>query len=168
MTLKEITTREKENNSCIFLYKEGIFWKAYEKSAYAFCVSYQNYKPTRKLIKSIGEEVVSIGFPVAVLTNRVPIDRIKIVSETACCIEHTTQINSKMYQIWKDAAELKVPLTNKTIKKLNAVLDCKESAQSAHQSTETLVEQIKTFPLEDRTPLECLRFVAELKGQVAQ
>jgi hypothetical protein len=44
------------------IYKEGVFWIAYEQSAYYFYVQ-KGYKPTKKFIKCIGQEVVSIGFP---------------------------------------------------------------------------------------------------------
>ena len=36
MTTKEIFSAETANTDKIILYKEGIFYKAYEKSAYAF------------------------------------------------------------------------------------------------------------------------------------
>jgi hypothetical protein len=44
------------------IYKEGVFWIAYEQSAYYFWLK-KGYKPTKKLIKTVGKEIVSIGFP---------------------------------------------------------------------------------------------------------
>ena len=36
MTVKEIIAIESANTSSIILFKEGIFWRIYEKSAYFF------------------------------------------------------------------------------------------------------------------------------------
>jgi len=37
MTVAEILVKENQNTSTIFLFKEGIFWRAYERSAFV-CV----------------------------------------------------------------------------------------------------------------------------------
>jgi hypothetical protein len=52
------------------LYKEGLFWVAYEQSAYFFWLL-KGYKPTKKYIKKLQKEVVSIGFPDSVLLSLV-------------------------------------------------------------------------------------------------
>lgn len=39
MTVKEIIQIENGNRNTIILLREGIFWRAYEKSAYAFPIS---------------------------------------------------------------------------------------------------------------------------------
>ncbi|NDV84975.1 hypothetical protein [Bacteroides sp. 51] len=67
MTQKEIFFKEENNYTRIFLYREGIFWKAYEKSAYRIASSFQTFKPIKKYVKTVGEAIVSIGFPCAVL-----------------------------------------------------------------------------------------------------
>lgn len=37
MASKDFIEAEAGNNGSIILYREGLFWKAYEKSAYAIC-----------------------------------------------------------------------------------------------------------------------------------
>ena len=46
----------------ILLYKEGVFWVAYEQSAY-YIAQYKGYKPTKKYFKNINQTIVSVGFP---------------------------------------------------------------------------------------------------------
>lgn len=55
--------REQDN---LVLFLEGKFWKAYERSAYVLTRLY-GFKPTKRFIKKIGEDVISVGFPQEVL-----------------------------------------------------------------------------------------------------
>lgn len=43
MTIKEIIQIENGNGNTIILLREGIFWRAYEKSAYAFSMQIHPY-----------------------------------------------------------------------------------------------------------------------------
>ena len=53
MTVKEIIQIENGNRNTIILLREGIFWRAYEKSAYAFSMQVHPYKPTRKWVIAV-------------------------------------------------------------------------------------------------------------------
>lgn len=55
MTQKEIYDLEKTNKDRIYLYREGIFWKAYERSAFYLSGPGGKLKPTKKFIKSVGD-----------------------------------------------------------------------------------------------------------------
>ena len=65
MTILEKVTLQQEDATKILLFKEGIFYKAYNEGA--FLLKDKNYKVAVKHIKSIENEVLSIGFPVSVL-----------------------------------------------------------------------------------------------------
>lgn len=54
---------ESENANVVHLWLEGMFWKAYERSAYLFVRRISGYKPYKKFVRSVGGEVVAIGFP---------------------------------------------------------------------------------------------------------
>lgn len=69
MTVKEIIQIENGNRNTIILLREGIFWRAYEKSAYAFSMQVHPYKPTRKWVIAVKQDVVSLGFPVSAAEN---------------------------------------------------------------------------------------------------
>ena len=61
--IEEILQQERERNiNDLVLFWEGKFWKAYEQSAYVLTRLY-GFKPTKRYIKLIGEEVISVGFP---------------------------------------------------------------------------------------------------------
>ena len=63
MHYQEITNKEAANSGEINLYLEGIFWKAYQQSAYLFVKNVVDFKLSGKFIKAISQPVVSIGFP---------------------------------------------------------------------------------------------------------
>lgn len=64
MTSQDFIRAEAENTDRIILYKEGLFWKAYERSAYILCMQVRPFKPTKKSLKSLdGGHIVSVGFP---------------------------------------------------------------------------------------------------------
>ena len=47
MTSQDFIRAEAENTDRIILYKEGLFWKAYERSAYILCTQVRPFKPTK-------------------------------------------------------------------------------------------------------------------------
>jgi hypothetical protein len=58
------TLEEKITKQCpskVFLFKEGIFYKAYNQGAYL--MRHKKYKVNVRKIKNSENEVVSIGFP---------------------------------------------------------------------------------------------------------
>lgn len=61
MTSKEIITLEDSNTGCINLYKEGLFWRAYERSAYALCTRVHPFKAMKRQLKVLGGEPLVVG-----------------------------------------------------------------------------------------------------------
>ena len=62
-SISDILKREELQNPRIYLHKEGIFWKAYQYSAYQIVQRQVNIKPKKKFIKTVSCEIVSLGFP---------------------------------------------------------------------------------------------------------
>jgi len=61
--IKDIYEEEFLNHDMIILRPEGAFLKAYEHSAYLLGLSIKTFKPTKRLFKKLGAEIVSVGFP---------------------------------------------------------------------------------------------------------
>ncbi len=62
MKIKAILQIEQKNTNSIFLHKEGLFWRAYERSAYLFTLHIKVYQITKKFYKNVNSEVVYLGF----------------------------------------------------------------------------------------------------------
>ncbi len=63
MKLKEIVGIEAISIGKTYLYKEGLFWRAYEVSAYLFVSYIKAYQATKKYYKVVEDDVIYIGFP---------------------------------------------------------------------------------------------------------
>jgi len=69
MGIKDILTYEENNESSIYLHKEGLFWRAYEVSAYLFIRNIKDYQIKKKHYKNVGKDIVFLGFPNSVLDD---------------------------------------------------------------------------------------------------
>lgn len=67
MTKRELFNLEQDNPGNVYLFPEGMFYKAYERSAYLLCKYVQAFKVSSRIIKDIPEALVSVGFPMASL-----------------------------------------------------------------------------------------------------
>ena len=69
-TISEILIKEKQigTQQKVLLFKEGKFWKGYEMSAFLLAKRY-NFKPTKRFVKAVGMEIISVGFPVEQLSK---------------------------------------------------------------------------------------------------
>jgi len=89
MDIKLILESEKDNFDQIRLYREGMFYRAYEYSAFSL-QKVQTLKTTHKESKALGITYVSVGFPIQSLdkfiqgltTVAADADRIVLFSNT--------------------------------------------------------------------------------------
>jgi len=63
MKIAEILKLEQNNTENIILHHEGLFWRAYEWSAFRFVKHLKPYQITKKHIKSVKTDIVYCGFP---------------------------------------------------------------------------------------------------------
>ena len=96
--------RERDKNNLV-LFLEGKLWKAYEHSAYVLTRLY-GFKPTKRYIKLIGEEVISVGFPEESLNkylSNAPVDREKkILHAWVQCPQ-----SDQSFEEWKSTTRIK-------------------------------------------------------------
>lgn len=94
---------ETVNTGVVHLWLEGMFWKAYERSAYIFVRRINGYKPYKKWIKSVGGEVVAIGFPTKAFDKLVEGRIVEHVDEKHCLLTgFTVDVQElKNFQEWK-------------------------------------------------------------------
>lgn len=172
----DILSIEKERSDVdairtIHLFQEGSFYRAYEWSAW-LCHRYiYQFKVTHKHLKNIEESVLFIGFPVSSIEKYTPKDAIvNKVDEKELVIQlliddgMSIDIMQTDYQMWKSSipiqtsqnAEYKSPAKVKPL-----------IAESQQMSITGIMQQILAFPLENRTPMQCMTFIAETKQQLA-
>lgn len=63
MKIEKILEYEAQNNDTVILFKEGIFLRAYERSAMRFTEHIAPFKVFKKFYKIVNAEVCYLGFP---------------------------------------------------------------------------------------------------------
>ena len=153
---------------------EGLFCKCYNEDAMVFVEHVKSYKVVSKFIKNVGEEVLSIGFPVSEL------EKGSITTELISSAIGAT----KTEQLEKQVV---FSIENKDLKKNYAswriemlaltVMSGRHCERSEAISTPTrpdcfvprndvLIRMIQEFDLANSTPMQGLMFVQELKKHI--
>jgi hypothetical protein len=145
MTILEKTTHQNQNPSKIFLFKEGIFYKAYNEGA--FLLKDKNYKVAVKKIKRIEKEVLSIGFPESVF-DKLKIEFVVEDFEGYSCCNNKVVFDQTEYQNWHS-------------EKLHNQPDNSNSTNH-HQ----IIDAIKNYPLANKTPIEVFEWVVNLQIKI--
>ena len=157
MTIKEklILESNKQNNE-IILHREGIFYIAYEHSAWLFSVALHCFKVKKVYVKCVAQEVVSIGFPM------VSLDKLATGCEMTdeggvmrLLVPACKQPQNNEFEQWKDMQQCAVP-------KEQQVAGNDDS--SLLESKLDLLEKINVFPIECKTPVECMLFLIDIKN----
>lgn len=180
MTQKEILELEKGNLDRIFLFSEGMFWKAYERSAFNFVTNVKPFRPTRKNIAAAGCDVISIGFPMTGLAGLIPDER--IVERTDKTIAaRADEITDEDFIRWKESVALTQPAVKSKAEEESAVVQAAASVEvTAGVSAQTpdvvpngreclcreLSRMLIAFDIAGKTPMECMLLVAEMKKMI--
>lgn len=110
MTSHDFIAAEADNVDRIVLYREGLFWKAYERSAFAVCSQVRPFKPTKKALKTLGGgELISIGFPT--LSESAVLGALERVAEEPMrlVLAAPRPIVEREFEAWKASQPLKAP-----------------------------------------------------------
>jgi hypothetical protein len=154
------------------LYKEGVFWVAYEQSAYHIWQQ-KGYKATKKMVKTLGQEIVSVGFPqssyetlkntvTSILEKDDPYFKIFSLDKA---------IDMEAFRLWKTnlppAGERISPKLGKTgtgnSPDIFELYIPDEPEMEELSKKDEICRKLRDFPLENKTPMECMNFLSELK-----
>lgn len=154
--LQEILSKESVNTDRIYFYREGVFFKAYERSAYLFVKFVKPFMVKKRFVKSVNQEVVSIGFPTNSLHSYFEKDKIQEKENIAEVVMDET-VDSFTFDEWRKSIEL----ISDTEKKPKQPLTVTPQLVAGNESV--VIMKIRTFPMEAKTPLDCMMFLSELK-----
>ena len=148
MTFSEILALERDNHNQIILFREGIFWKAYEKSAFLICEHIRPFKTSKKCVKSLGSTcMIYIGFPEA--TEEQLFRNLERAEDegTRRVYNCTFPFDEESFLQWKDDTPVK---------------ERKVNTPSCENASD-IEERLRSFDLALATPMDCMMLVAELK-----
>ena len=172
--ISEILQIEQERtlDTCnvIHLFQEGNFFRAYEWSAWLCTRFISPFKVTHRPFKNIESSVAFIGFPITSLEKKLN-DKVTVadVDDKRKDISITMDLSSLMttldemqkdYEAWK----VSIPLLESNSKTSTSEI---APASTSNVSLTGIMRRILAFPLENKTPLQCMTFIAETKQQLS-
>lgn len=141
-SINEIFENESQNNgSFILLYPEGMFYKAFERSAWLACMYLGNLLVKKRYIKKVQQDVVSVGFPKSSIEKWAGGRKIRTMDNYVMIILDDSEIqeySDEIFHKWKDSGN----------------------------ESEEIYDRILSFPIENKTPMECMIFLSELKEKL--
>lgn len=213
MTSQDFIRTEAANTDRIILYREGLFWKAYERSAFAVCSQVRAFKTTKKALKTLGGgHLVSIGFPAA--SENAVCGALECISreQDRVVFAAPRAVDAAEFEVWKAAQPLKEAVRRtKTAVAVDADVAAADvvatgavaagpgfavagnPAVAGHLPEERMrspseaesrpgmryaeadfsltaacrvAGALKEFNLAEKTPLECMMFLSELKKMI--
>ena len=178
---KELIEQERQlvqtgHHRDLHLHKEGTFLRAYDWSAWLACRYLHDFKVSKRDFKGIDEPVAYIGFPETSLLKwmpegaeqRVEDEKHLVVSLPATMVSDTLESLSAAYADWKE----NIPLTEAQpgLRKRGGgkgtEADDDEFARSPTTLT-AIMQRILAWPLESKSPLETMTFMADVKQRLA-
>lgn len=154
-TIQDKTILQSQNPSKVFLFKEGIFYKAYNQGAYL--MRQKNYKVNVKKIKNIENEVVSIGFPITVF-EALKYDFAIQDFESYSCFNPKEVFDDDEFQNWYDET---ISIEHNETKSVNQQKNGLDTS-----SSNEIIQQIKNYPLANKTPMEVFVWIAGLQSKL--
>ena len=178
---KEILEKERNRessgdfNSIVFI-QEGSFYRAYEWSAWLCCRDINPFKVTRRTDKSeltADGTVVFVGFPFTSVSKYIPETwEVKAIGEKCLSVVLPPEVfdpEKLESSLVDDFAHWKQSVPMAAAKKGSLKNDLKAGGigdGGFHRMSEVL-SQIMSYPIEQKSPMECMSFVADLKQQIA-
>ena len=128
-----------KDNTSIFLHNEGLFWRAYEYTAFAFVKNIKPYYAKKKFIKIVNSDIVFIGFPDSTLPNILDLCKQKgfAINKSNNLIKIELSTKQEGFSKWKNEI---------------AIAD----SSKVKTNDATLIERIASFPLATKTPMEAI------------
>ena len=148
MKIEEILKKEDTNQDKIYLYAEGIFWKAYDRSAFLFINYVKAYNVKLRHFKKLNRDVKYLGFPMTALNNLITEEHPlhEIVKGKQLIISGFETIDQVEFEKWN---------VEQIVEKENLKSD-----------NEDLAAKVIHFPVLEKSPLDCQSFILQLQKEL--
>lgn len=177
MQLTEIIEKEKQRADgvdcrTLHFYKEGSFMRAYEYSAWLWCRYIKDFKPTHRKTKALEESFVHIGCPVSSFIGHIPENAVQHVDgEGGIHVELSEllvpvsweELQQEFLQ-WKEGIPVEV---SKNAKKKDGSIN-EIPIQNQPASLTSIMQRVLAFPIEQKSLIESVSFLSEIKQQLAK
>lgn len=159
-TIKDKINLFSSDNPEIHLFKEGIFIKMYNESAYLFTRYLKPYKVNIGKLKKSGEPYFHVGFPSELLKQKFALCTLAEVDNKYWIANSGDfDFSSDEYATWKREAELKWEERMQTSETVRQIEDRGDSWKS-------ILREVSDFRLDSVTPIECVLFLSSIQKKI--
>lgn len=152
------------NSNEIHLYQEGMFWKAYEYSAYRFTFGICAFMVKKKFIRTLSRDMVSIGFPMDSLKKHSALFDLVSEGDKQCTIIPKSCTPPMPFEEWRASIPLIESKTATPSK--NVVVASSVPQYQCKSEAEKIVDEIRRYNLANATPMECMMWLSQLKTRI--
>lgn len=160
MDLRLKLNSESTEQPLIRLHLEGMFWKAYEQSALRFLREIKAYKVLKKQVKSLGGDVVTLGFPSAKLEEVLNGREYTRIGDKEITVPSQVVFTQEEFNEWKRGVAMQMEAVMPKSRSPNA--DTGFSTFSS-ESVRQVIERLFSFSVETASPIQCMMLVSELQ-----
>ena len=141
----------------IYFFKEGIFYRLYNQSAFLFVENVKSYTVGVKFIKNINDWTYTIGFPIAHFNTDV-LKASKLLEDKPSyrCYSFPKTAIASEYEQWCSQQQ------SQSEKRFRSKLE----PLVLQQSSTNLVQEILQFDTLNKTPMQAMEFIAFLKSKI--
>lgn len=139
----------------VYLYKEGLFVRAYNEGAYAFIHQVLACKPMRRFVKSAGSDRVVCGVPFTVLAGLPGFASASQRDALTWRWPLAAPVDSAAYAVWRDSLPLQATNPSAT----------KAPPPVAETPAQRVLAALLEFNVATSTPMAALNLVADLQRQ---
>jgi len=143
------------NDEALHLYKEGVFWVSYEQDAFRLCAVKQ-LRPSRKYVKAVNQDVVSVGFPDSVLESVLAHFEVKERKLQSVCVSVKEVMDDQEFARWRAGIEIRA-----TSLQASSLLSSGTDSSSTSSEMSLIYERLRSFRLSAATPMDCMRLVED-------
>ena len=148
-------SRQAADLGAVFLYKEGLFVRAYNEGAFGLIHHILACKPLRRFVKSAGTDRVVCGVPLTVAEALPGFAQATQIDATIWRWPLATPVEPALYAAWREALPMAV------------AGEVAPAAANSPNRAQHLVDQLMRFNLAASTPMAALNLVADLQRQWA-
>ncbi len=162
--IKDIIAGEDNSRQVIKLYKEGIFYKAYEYSAFLFVKHIKAYQVKHKYSVQLKKDLVSIGFPMTSFSS-LPIPESFSVNDFGDLKELSLSeeaLDLLAFEQWKG----QVPVKVQGAKEVRQNLEHNKNSFTVSSLEYDVLARLQRFNIDNATPMACMLFLSELKSSL--
>lgn len=165
-----------KQETVIHLWADGTFYRAYEWSAW-LCVRYvRSFKATKRIVKSIGADMVFVGFPQSSLEKYLPEGAVigtNADDEKGVIITLSPEMVrpdegstlEQDFQNWRTAVPLTVTKDSSAVNPQDS-LSIPQRASSPMSLT-GIFKEIVSYPIVQSSPIESMLFLADIQKRLS-